>query len=109
MPVESCLMPEETPALAVQATALIDAAMSRLTPEARAAFWASVRKCYNTPYNDPKPRALPGRPAAELQATPETVRIERAQPDMSQREAGRISMPMAAISGASPFVDAHTS
>ena len=59
MPAESRIAPDDVPALAAEATALIDAALSRLPEADRAAFWASVRKCYNTPYNDPKPRALP--------------------------------------------------
>ena len=59
MPVESCLSPDDTPVFAAHATAHIDATLDRLGETERAAFWASVRKCYNTPYNDPKPRALP--------------------------------------------------
>ena len=59
MPAESWIAPDDVPALAAEATALIDATLSRLPEADRAAFWASVRKCYNTPYNDPKPRALP--------------------------------------------------
>jgi hypothetical protein len=56
MPVESCITPEEAPALAAAATAAIDAALSGLSEAQRDAFWTSVRKCYNTPYNDPPPR-----------------------------------------------------
>jgi hypothetical protein len=59
MPAESWIAPDDVPALAAEATALIDATLSRLPEADRTAFWASVRKCYNTPYNDPKPRALP--------------------------------------------------
>jgi hypothetical protein len=59
MPAESWIAPDDVPALAVEATALIDATLRRLPEADRVAFWASVRKCYNTPYNDPKPRALP--------------------------------------------------
>ncbi len=109
MPVESCLPPEETDALAAQATALIDAALGRLPPEARAAFWASVRKCYNTPYNDPKPRPLPGRPPGELLVASQTARIERVQPDLSPRDAGRMPVAMAAIPGVVAFAEVNPS
>ena len=56
MPVESWITPEEVPALAAAATAAIDAALSALSEAQREAFWNSVRKCYNTPYNEPPPR-----------------------------------------------------
>ena len=56
MPVESWITPEEAPALAAAAIAEIDAALSGLSEAQRDAFWNSVRKCYNTPYNDPPPR-----------------------------------------------------
>jgi hypothetical protein len=56
MPVESWITPEEAPALAAAAIAEIDAAISALSEAQREAFWTSVRKCYNTPYNDPPPR-----------------------------------------------------
>ncbi|GJE46978.1 hypothetical protein [Methylobacterium soli] len=56
MPVESWITPEEAPALAAAAIAEIDAALSTLSEAQREAFWTSVRKCYNTPYNDPPPR-----------------------------------------------------
>ncbi|WP_431311025.1 hypothetical protein [Methylobacterium nigriterrae] len=59
MPVESWITPEETPALAAAATAQIDAILSDLSAAERDAFWTSVRKCYNTPYNDPLPRKRP--------------------------------------------------
>jgi hypothetical protein len=58
MPVESWISQEETPALAAAAVSQIDAALSRLTPQERDAFWSSVRKCYNTPYNDPPSRRV---------------------------------------------------
>lgn len=51
MPLESWITPEETPTLAAAATAMIDAALSTRTQAVRDAFWSSVRKCYNTPYN----------------------------------------------------------
>ena len=59
MNVESWITVEETPALAAQATALIDARLARLTDAERDAFWASIRKAYNTPYNDPAKPAQP--------------------------------------------------
>lgn len=64
MPVESWMKPEDTEALAADAAALIEAALGRLAPCERAAFWSSVRKCYNTPYNDPAPRTLVAAPVA---------------------------------------------
>ena len=59
MAVESWITPEETPALAEAATIIIEERLSRISPIERAAYWHSVRKCYNTPYNDPPPRAVP--------------------------------------------------
>jgi hypothetical protein len=56
MPVESWITPEEAPALAAAAITKIEAALSGLSEAQRDAFWNSVRKCYNTPYNDPPPR-----------------------------------------------------
>ena len=69
MLVESWLNPEDVPDFAAHATAMIDAALtgSGLTREA---YWAAVRKGYNTPYNDPprkdavSTRATPARPDA---------------------------------------------
>ena len=60
MNVESWITVEETPALAAEAMAVIDARLARLTDAERGAFWASIRKAYNTPYNDPvKKPAVP--------------------------------------------------
>ena len=59
MPPDSWIAPDDVAACAADAIARIDGTLSRLTEADRDAFWASVRKCYNTPYNDPKPRALP--------------------------------------------------
>ena len=52
MPIDSWTKPEDANALAAHATAMIDAALvgTQLT---RDAYWAAVRKGYNTPYNDP--------------------------------------------------------
>ena len=58
MPVESWTRPEDVPTLAAEAMVQIDAALARLDAAGRDAFWASIAKCYNTPYNDPKPRRL---------------------------------------------------
>ncbi|MER2268614.1 hypothetical protein, partial [Methylobacterium oxalidis] len=66
MPLESWITPEETAALAAEAAARIDAALTGHPATDRDAYWASVRKAYNTPYNDPAPRARPapvGAPA----------------------------------------------
>lgn len=66
MPVESWINPEETHALAAEAMSQIDAALGRLTSQERDAFWASVRKCYNTPYNDPPSRRAAVAPPEEV-------------------------------------------
>ncbi len=67
MVVESRITPEDTPALAAAATAMIDAHLARFSETERAAFWASIRKAYNTPYNPPE------KPAKIVQVTPVTV------------------------------------
>lgn len=56
MTVESWIKPDEAPEMAASATAMIDAALVG-SGLARDAYWAAVRKGYNTPYNDPQPRA----------------------------------------------------
>lgn len=44
----------------------LDAALAPLGEPARAAYWASVRKCYNAPYEDDgHRRRAPARPIAE--------------------------------------------
>lgn len=58
MPVESWINPDETPDMAASATAMIDAALTG-SGLAREAYWAAVRKGYNTPYNDPPRRVAP--------------------------------------------------
>lgn len=71
MPIDSWTKPEDAPALAAHATAMIDAALVG-TALAREAYWAAVRKGYNTPYNDPpRDRAAPLPPNAV--ATPAAV------------------------------------
>ncbi len=52
MAIESWMKPDEVPDLAAHATAMVDAALVG-TDLSRDAFWAAVRKGYNTPYNDP--------------------------------------------------------
>ncbi|ACL58252.1 hypothetical protein [Methylobacterium nodulans] len=37
--------------------AALNAALSRLSPAERDAYWASVRRCYNAPYNDAPAKA----------------------------------------------------
>jgi hypothetical protein len=110
LPVESWMMPDDVPGFAAQATDRIDAVLARLGEEERGAFWASVRKCYNTPYNDPKPRPLPTlrtlapepQAATPLQATAGSA--GREEPSMSVRD-----VPMAAIPVAGFAVEAHAS
>ncbi|GLS46033.1 hypothetical protein [Methylobacterium brachythecii] len=53
MAVESWITPEETPALAEAAMAVIEGRLSRISATEREAYWASIRKAYNTPYNPP--------------------------------------------------------
>lgn len=74
MPVETWTDPEEVAALAAEAMSQIDAVLSRLTALERDAFWSSVRKCYNTPYNDPAPR----QQAPTLVAPPPEVEVAMA-------------------------------
>ena len=88
--VESWITPEETPALAAEATLLIDARLARLSEDQRLAFWASIRKAYNTPYNPlvkPAPVTILAE-AAEV-ATPE------------------VTLPPAAIAAAALTTEAH--
>lgn len=106
MPVESWMNPEETAALAADATTLIDSVLARLPEADRAAFWSSIRKCYNTPYNDPKPRALPVRDIMEATATAPHVVASIA--DLSTvgvaiAEPPQVEVAMGAILGGSTF------
>ncbi len=71
MPIESWTNPADDPHLAAYAAAMIDAALVG-TGLAREAYWAAVRKGYNTPYNDPpRKHAVPANPDAV--ATPTTT------------------------------------
>ena len=84
--VESWITPEETPALAAQATAFIDARLARLSDDQRLAYWASIRKAYNTPYNP------------VLKPAPVTILAER-EPEPA--------LPLAAIAAAALVPEAH--
>ena len=75
MPADSRIAPDDVPALAAEAIQRIDAVLGRLTDTDRDAFWASVRKCYNTPYNDPKPRPLPRAPEVEKTAPEQALPV----------------------------------
>ncbi len=55
MAIESWMNPDEAGDLAAHASAMIDAALVG-TELSRDAYWAAVRKGYNTPYNDPPRR-----------------------------------------------------
>lgn len=92
MNVESWITVEETPALAAEAMAVIDARLARLTDAERGAFWASIRKAYNTPYNDP---AKPAQPKpADPAPGPSAVEIRLPALDPS------IDLPAAALASA---------
>lgn len=77
MPVESWTQPDDVAALAAEAKAQIDAVLTRLDEAERDAFWASIGKCYNTPYNDPKPRKLV---RSETLAVPQPCPVTEAAP-----------------------------
>ncbi|ABY31677.1 hypothetical protein [Methylorubrum extorquens] len=94
MNVESWITVEETPALAAEAMAVIDARLARLTDAERGAFWASIRKAYNTPYNDPEKPAQP-KPVEPAPGTiPSAVEIRLPAIDPS------IDLPAAALASA---------
>ncbi|MDQ0447485.1 hypothetical protein [Methylobacterium aerolatum] len=65
------MKPDEVPDLAAHATAMVDAALVG-TDLSRDAFWAAVRKGYNTPYNDP-PRKTAAPSAVPANAIPSEV------------------------------------
>lgn len=94
MNVESWITVEETPALAAQATALIDARLACLTDAERDAFWASIRKAYNTPYNDPAKPAQPKPVEPAPGAAPTAVEIHLPEIDPA------IDLPAAALAAA---------
>lgn len=106
MPVESWMKPEDAPAFAAEATALIDAVLARLLEADRAAFWASIRKCYNTPYNAPSPRMLPVRDVMEAAATaPHTAAsiTDLSPVETEIADAPRVEMAIGAILSTPPF------
>lgn len=94
MNVESWITVEETPALAAEAMAVIDARLARLTDAERGAFWASIRKAYNTPYNDPVKPAQPNPVEPAPGAAPTAVEIRLPEIDPS------IDLPAAALAAA---------
>ena len=97
MPVESWTNPEETPALAATATAMIDAALVG-SGMPRDAYWAAVRKGYNTPYNDPQPKAPETKPALTPTAPQPPVRI-----DLGEAPA----LPVAAMAAQNAATEIH--
>ncbi|KQU01017.1 hypothetical protein ASG60_18970 [Methylobacterium sp. Leaf469] len=110
MPVESWITPDDTPVFAAQATDRIDVALARLGEAERAAFWASVRKCYNTPYNDPKPRRLPTvQITAPVPSPPPVQSIAQAQTIPLERPMPGRDVPMAAMPVPSFAIEAHAS
>jgi hypothetical protein len=80
MPVESWIKPDEAPEMAASATAMIDAALTG-SGLAREAYWAAVRKGYNTPYNDPQPRACARAEVVEVVVEP-AVTIAVSEPTL---------------------------
>lgn len=95
MPVDSWTLPEETPALAASASAMIDAALTG-TGLSRETYWAAVRKGYNTPYNDP-PRKCP---AAAPVAAPVAIELVEAAPTT-------LSLPVAVMAAHNAAAEIH--
>ncbi|MGU3538745.1 hypothetical protein [Methylobacterium sp. A54F] len=100
MTVESWIAPEETAALAAAAAAMIDANLGA-GPDGigRDAFWAAVRKGYNTPYNDPPPRSRPAPvEAVEVDAVQvEILATEILPVEVVQAEAAPAAVPSEAM------------
>lgn len=98
MNVESWISVEETPALAEAAMAVIDARLARFTEAERLAFWASIRKAYNTPYNDPAkdPGKQPGKPAQPKPVEPAPNVVEIRLPEIDPA----LDLPAAALASA---------
>ena len=102
MNVESWISVEETPALAEAAMAVIDARLARFTEAERLAFWASIRKAYNTPYNDPakdsgqEPGKQPGKPAQPKPVEPVPNAVEIRLPEIDPA----LDLPAAALASA---------
>lgn len=76
MSIESWMKPEEVADLAAHASAVIDAALVG-TDLSREAYWAAVRKGYNTPYNDPPRR---GGGLAKVAEEPDPVQVDEVPP-----------------------------
>ena len=98
MNVESWISVEETPALAEAAMAAIDARLARFTEAERLAFWASIRKAYNTPYNDPAKDSgkEPGKPAQPKPVEPVPNAVEIRLPEIDPA----LDLPAAALASA---------
>ncbi|PXW52130.1 hypothetical protein [Methylobacterium sp. B4] len=98
MNVESWISVEETPALAEAAMAVIDARLARFTEAERLAFWASIRKAYNTPYNDPAKDSgkQPGKPAQPKPVEPAPNAVEIRLPEIDPA----LDLPAAALASA---------
>ncbi|WP_232631926.1 hypothetical protein [Methylobacterium sp. Leaf118] len=99
MNVESWITVEETPALAQAAREAIDGRLARFTDAERAAFWASIRKAYNTPYNDPVKPAAP-KPADPVPTA--AVEIHLSAPGLAE-----MALPLAAIASAALVAEAR--
>lgn len=101
MPVESWTKPEEAPALAATATAMIDAALvgSGLS---RDAYWAAVRKGYNTPYNDPQSKAEP-----QAKTEPEGTPASAPQPAVRIDLGETTPLPVAAMAAHNAAAEIH--
>ncbi len=95
MNVESWITVEETPALAAAAMALIDARLARLTEGERDTFWASIRKAYNTPYNDPVKPSRP-QPVEPVPAPAIEIRMPAIDPGIDLPAAALASAALAA-------------
>ncbi|QDI81894.1 hypothetical protein E8E01_16270 [Methylorubrum populi] len=95
MNIESWITVEETPAMAAEAAALIDARLARLTDAERDAFWASIRKAYNTPYNDPAKPAQP-KPVEPVSAPAVEIRLPAIDPSIDLPAAALASAALAA-------------
>ena len=109
MNVESWITVEETPALAQAAKEAIDGRLARFTDAQRAAFWASIRKAYNTPYNDPVKPAAP-KPAAPKPVEPvpaPAVEIHLTVPAIPAPDLSEIALPVAAIASAALAAEAR--
>ena len=60
--------PDQLRGLEAAGEAALNAALSRLSTLEREAYWASVRRAYNAPYNDAVRKPRPGAAAPEARA-----------------------------------------